>query len=84
MSDEAPRRIYLGSYELGAHAITLPREALARAEQTLNVERQRAAAERARLAQAADAERLQRTRRARALWKLGRALKVFGFGRRGR
>jgi transaldolase len=73
--DEDPKLIYLGTYESGANTITIPRAALAAVEQ--KIEAKHAEAERQRLAQIADAARLQNTRQAKTMRKLGKALRAF-------
>jgi hypothetical protein len=71
----APRRVYLGSYEGGVHHLTIPREVLASAEAKLD--QMRAEEARALAAKANDIERAKATRRARAMRRLTRALKLF-------
>jgi hypothetical protein len=75
MTDEAgPKLVYLGTYEAGANAVTISAAALAQVEQRIAAER--AEAEKARLAQVADGERVRNTARARSTRHLRRALKA--------
>jgi hypothetical protein len=76
MSDETPKRIFLGSFDPSAHVITIPPQALRPAEAVFNRERQ------ARELEIAKAK-LQATRGARARAKLKQATRLcFKWGKR--
>jgi hypothetical protein len=81
-----PRRIELGFLPSGGATVFVgdgavdPIKVLI-AEGNAKLDREHAEAERARLAEIADAERMRNTRRARLARRLGKALKVLRFMR---
>jgi hypothetical protein len=76
VTDGDRRFVYLGSFEGGLpNTFEIPAEPLRKIEAGLDAER--AEAERVRLAALADIERVKNTRRARAMRRLTRALKLF-------
>jgi hypothetical protein len=81
MTENEPRRIFVGHLPTGGVTYVAPGEAdpvvrlIADANARLDAER--AAEERKRAAQAADAERMKATRRARVAQRFRRALKMF-------
>jgi hypothetical protein len=79
MSDETglPKLKYLGSYEGGTHNLVIPAGAFERIEQSFAAER--AAEEKAPAISAVP--RVQGTRRARAMRRLTKALRMFGRSR---
>lgn len=69
MSDEEPRRIFLGSFEAGLHHLIIPAPVIAKANATFDAERARREREAAQL-------KAQALRDARARAKLARALRA--------
>jgi hypothetical protein len=80
MSNEPPRRlIEIGTFPSGFDATFIDGRdpvAVALDDATARLDAEKAEAERTRLAQAADVERVQRTKRAKVMRKLGKVLKM--------
>lgn len=78
MSDDQPRRIFLGSFEAGLHHLIIPAPVIARANATFDAERARREKEAAQL-------KAQALQAAKSRSRLKRALTAcFKFGRLGR